>query len=394
MRVLVATPSLPLPFGKADARWLYVVVKGLAARGHEVVCLACTEADENQVAVAAAGAEADGYRLRHVPLVLDPSSVLKRKIGSLVRPFSEYEKVAALRLAFDEEAASADIVHVEHLFNSRIAVEHPKAVTYLHHLEIIDWEQRTDLDLRTRVTRLQMERATSQILSSTRRVLGATSRIVARVKATNPSIEAAIVPVSIDPSLYPDLPLTRDPVVGVIGSMHWYPSRSAADRVLVDLWPRIHEQVPEARLLVAGWGSEENLGHRFPLEGAELLGAVDSPEDFFGEISLLLYPPARGSGFKIKVLEAMAYGRAAISNGEGLEGLTDRGDLVAVAAETDDELVAATVDLARDPDRRASLGASGRIQVVDVYSPEPAIERLLDAYDEVGLLTPRLRARA
>ena len=394
MRVLVVTPSLPLPFGKADARWLYVVVKGLAARGHDVVCLACTEAGEEEVAAATTGAEADGYRLRHVPLVLDPSGVLKRKVGSLIRPFSEYQKVAALRVAFDEESALADVVHVEHLFNSRIALDHPNAVTYLHHLEIIDWEHRTGIDLRTRITRLQMERATSQILSRTRRVLGATSRLVARAKTINSSIDASIVPVSIDPSLYPDLPLSADPVIGVIGSMHWYPSRSAADRVLVDLWPRIYDQVPDAKLLVAGWGSVENLGHRFPLEGAELLGAVDSPEDFFGAISVLLYPPARGSGFKIKVLEAMAYGRAAVSNAEGLEGLTDRGALVPVAAETDDEFVEAAVALLRDPGRRMSLGASGRQQVVDIYSPEPAIERLLDAYDQVGLLTPGLRARA
>jgi hypothetical protein len=40
--------------------------------------------------------------------------------------------------------------------------------------------------------------------------------------------------------------------------------------------------------------------------GAEALGPVSSSADFFGQLSLLLYPVARGSGMKVKVLEAMA----------------------------------------------------------------------------------------
>ena len=384
----------PLPFGKADARWLHVVVTGLAGRGHDVLCIACTEEPDDQVQESQRLADAGGYEFTHVPMALDPSSVAARRLNSLRRPFNEYERVAELQKLVQREAATADVVHVEHVFTSRICDGLENAVTYLHHLEIIDWEERTDVDLRTRVVRKQMERATSQILRSTSRAIGATSRLVARSLTINPNLKTAVVPVSIDPSLYEVPPLPDEPIVGVIGSMHWYPSRSAADRALTRLWPEIHRQVPDARLLVAGWGSEENLGHRFPLEGAELLGAVDSPIDFFGAISTLLYPPARGSGFKIKVLEAMAYGRAAISNHEGLEGLTDRGELVPVHAETDAEFIEATVSMLADDDRRTALAAQGRTLVEDVYSPEPAIDRLLDAYSQLGFGSGRTGSAA
>lgn len=384
MRVVVVTPSLPLPFGKADARWLHVVVTGLSRRGHDVLCIACTEESDENVAAATAMSADSGYEFVHVPLELEVEPVARRRARSALTPFNEYTRVAALRETVSAAALTADVVHVEHLFASRIAEGLPNAVTYLHHLEVIDWEERVGLDRRTRVVRAQMERATKQILRRSTHVIGATSRLVARAKATAPHLETAVVPVSIDPSLYDTLPLRTDPVAGVIGSMHWYPSRSAADRALTRLWPAIHQEVPEARLLVAGWGSEERLGHRFPLAGAELMGAVDRPEDFFGAISTLLYPPARGSGFKIKVLEAMAYGRPAISNHEGLEGLTDRGELVPVHAESDDDFIVETVALLRDGPRRAALAAAGRAQIDDVYSPEPAIDRLLDAYERLG----------
>lgn len=175
-------------------------------------------------------------------------------------------------------------------------------------------------------------------------------------------------------------------VFGVIGSMHWYPSRSAAERVLTRLWPQIHEQMPEARLVVAGWGSDRYLGHLFPIEGAELAGEVASPEDFFASISTLLYPPERGSGFKVKVLEAMAYGRPVISNAEGLEGLSDRGRPAAAEATTDAEFVDRAVCLMGSASQRQALGAAARVAIETDYSPEPAVDRLLDAYERFGLI--------
>ena len=213
-----------------------------------------------------------------------------------------------------------------------------------------------------------MKRATAQILGESSRVIVGTNRLADRVLHINPRLRVSVVPGSIDVDLYPVLPHPAEPVVGLIGSMNWYPSHSAADRVMRKLWPEIHRMVPDSRLIVAGRGSSEKLAHHFPLAGAELLGTVARPEDFFSSISVLLYPPTRGSGIKIKVLEAMAYGRAVVSNAEGLEGFGDRGEIVAVQAETDDEFIEHTVSLLNNPQRRAALGSAGRSQVAEVYS--------------------------
>ena len=384
VRIVVATPSLPLPFGTADARWLHVVVTELARRGHHVVCLSCTEEGPERIAAAGASADHHGFQLRHVPMRLSEHPV-RRKLHSFRRPFSEYVRVPELVRALDEEAGAADVVHIEHLFPGWLGLDRDDAVTYLHHLEVIDWEHRTDLSRRERTTRMQMERATQHLLCRLPRIIGATSRLTDRVGDYQPGVAAEVVPVSIDPSCYEVLPLPDRPVVGVIGSMHWYPSRSAAERVLTRLWPQIHRAVPEARLVVAGWGSEVALGHLFPLPGAELLGAVERPEDFFGWINTLLYPPARGSGFKIKVLESMAYGRAVVSNSEGLEGLTDRPNPIGPPLDEDHALIDRTIELLHDGAERARLGAAGRQLVDEVYSPRPAIDRLEAAYQHLGV---------
>lgn len=65
MRVVEVMPSLPLPFGAADARWLHVMVS-------------------------------------EQPLV--------RTVRSAVCPFGEYRRVDALMRAIDEESADVDLI--------------------------------------------------------------------------------------------------------------------------------------------------------------------------------------------------------------------------------------------------------------------------------------------
>jgi glycosyltransferase involved in cell wall biosynthesis len=186
-------------------------------------------------------------------------------------------------------------------------------------------------------------------------------------------------------SLYDELPAVADPVVGVIGTMIWYPSLSAAQRVITRLWPRIRAAVPEAQLVVAGRASELCLGSLFPVEGALLLGEVDHPVDFFQRPRVLLYPPPRGSGVKIKVIEAMAYGVPVVSNREGLEAV-DCLDCV-LRGESDDDLVAAVVGLLRDDEKRDHVRTAARDYVEQQFGPDVAVDRLLSAYRTHGLLT-------
>lgn len=387
MRIVVFSPSLPLPFGTADARWLYVMLGELSGRGIDVTVISCTEQDEGSVVEAHRLCEGRGVELIHVPLHLNEGRVA-RKTSSLVRPFSEFLRCTELSQAIDRQLSKGyDVFHIEHLFPTWAGLHYDRSVTYLHHLEVVDWQGRPDLDLRQRLTYLQMRRATRSLLKEIDKLLVATPRLaveVGKIRGSN-GASLPVVPIAIDPDIYKPIAPVLNPVVGVIGSMHWYPSRSAAERVVQRQWPAIAGAVPDARLLVAGWGSDTYLSKYFPLEGADLLGPVDKPPDFFEQIAVLLYPPARGSGMKVKVLEAFAYGIPAISNQEGFEGITIQADSPGISAESDGEFVDRTIELLREPHRRRVLGQAARTLVETQYSPKPAIDRLLVAYERVGL---------
>jgi glycosyltransferase involved in cell wall biosynthesis len=188
----------------------------------------------------------------------------------------------------------------------------------------------------------------------------------------------------IDTRLYPMTAGNDQPVVGLIGSMNWSPSRRAAHRLL-NLWPNINEKIPSARLLIAGWNSESYLANRFPLPNATLIGEVADPFDFFSQVSVLTYPTPRGTGVKVKVLESFAYGVPVVSNKEGFEGL----DILqgeALVAETDDEFVAQTVAVLSNGAERERVRQAARRLVEAKYSPVPTVDRLLDAYKRLGLM--------
>ncbi len=51
----------------------------------------------------------------------------------------------------------------------------------------------------------------------------------------------------------------QEPIVGLIGSMHWEPSRSAAERLISRIWPLVKQRFPQAKLFIAGWNAAKYL---------------------------------------------------------------------------------------------------------------------------------------
>lgn len=382
VRVIIVSPVLPLAFGNTDARWLHVITAELARRNVDVTCISSTEEPPEAVDDALRSAERHGFQLTVVPLSLS-EGVVRRKLASLRRPFSERDRCMALRVALEREVERGyDIVHIEHLFNGWLALRLPRSVVYIHHLEVADWGGGTDLTLRERQVLFQMSRATRHLLKHTSLAIVATRRLAREIQRFR-RLPVPVVPIGIDTQLYTMPVFTPSPTVGLIGSMHWSPSLQAAHRLL-DLWPGIHERIPEARLLIAGRNSEQYLADRFPAANATLIGQVSDPSDFFSQICVMVYPARRGTGVKVKVLEAFAYGVPVVSNHEGFEGLAV-GPNTAVIAQSDREFITQTVAILKNAPERERIRLAARRLVEQEHSPSPTVDRLMDAYEQLGL---------
>ncbi|MGJ8495994.1 hypothetical protein ACSFB1_12460, partial [Glaesserella parasuis] len=86
--------------------------------------------------------------------------------------------------------------------------------------------------------------------------------LVEAIKRLCPAATIGLVPLPLDLRLYPFIPQPTRPVekrLILIGSMHWWPTRRAALRLLTKLWPAIKELEPAAELEIVGWGATEVL---------------------------------------------------------------------------------------------------------------------------------------
>jgi glycosyltransferase involved in cell wall biosynthesis len=96
-----------------------------------------------------------------------------------------------------------------------------------------------------------------------------------------------------------------------------------------------------------------------------------------------------GAGSRLKILEALALGRAVVSTRVGAEGLdlTDSEHLV--LADEPRAFAAATVALLRDRDRRRALGAAGRRRVEEEYDWKSITAPLLPLYEQLVAASAR-----
>lgn len=122
--------------------------------------------------------------------------------------------------------------------------------------------------------------------------------------------------------------------------------------LLDDVWPRISAQRPDAQLRVAG--SIRNAWHRPVPTGAELLGRVESLEDEYRRAQVVVAPITVGTaGVKIKVAEALSFGRPLVSTSPGVDPADPAAFGEAVDVTDDPQLFAdAVCRLLNDPDLR------------------------------------------
>lgn len=388
MRAVLVLPAAPLPFGDTAARWSHLLARELLGSGHEVACLTVSDEPAARVAEARARLEAAAGRGRlrwHAFPLRGAVHPLRRKLRNAYRPFSELAYAPGLRETLAAELARGyDVLHLEQLWSGWVGLGVPRSLLNVHHLEIIDLEHARPRTWVERKARWQMRRATDRLLRATPSMRLFTPRLHARVRTFNVRARLWVVPFALDLSLYPMQPVVDEPVVGLLGSMHWPPSRSAAERLLTRIWPLVKARVPRARLLVAGWNARRYLADFAHLPDVAIEEDLAAPTDFFSRVSVLAYAPGRGSGMKIKVMEAMAYGVPVVTTSEGVEGMEVVDGEHAFVAEEDAAIADHIEALLADRASRLRLRDSARGLLEARYTAGPVMGRMMEVYDQVA----------
>jgi glycosyltransferase involved in cell wall biosynthesis len=160
-------------------------------------------------------------------------------------------------------------------------------------------------------------------------------------------------------------------VVLTVASFLHVPNQKGVDRFVSDVWPRVRARVPDATFRIVGSRMTPDLRARWGrVPGVEPVGFVDDLHGAYAGCAFAVSPLFYGGGSNIKVLEALAHGRACVVtpfSARGFEGVLGEGDGLAIGAGADG-LAEACVALLEAPDRAARLAERGAALVAEHYS--------------------------
>ena len=130
--------------------------------------------------------------------------------------------------------------------------------------------------------------------------------------------------------------------------MSWFPNRDGVAWFLDEILPRIVRARPDAQFALVG----KNAGLQVPSSVAgnvQLLGFVDDLVPVMQEAAVYVVPLRAGSGTRLKVLEAMAFGKAIVTTHIGSEGIALDDGENAIYADSADDFAAAVLRVMDDP---------------------------------------------
>ena len=196
----------------------------------------------------------------------------------------------------------------------------------------------------------------------------------------------------------PEHEQTAAPEILFVGSFRHLPNVIGFDRMAYEVMPLVWRRFPGARLrVVAGLRHEPFQEEYAKANGrgsvdprVEIHGFVEDLRPLYARASVVAAPLAVSAGTNIKVLEAMACGKAIVSTPAGCAGLNLQDGHDALIRASWAEFADATGELLGSAGLRSALGERARQAAVARFSWDRIAEAAYESYLE---LAGRSRAR-
>jgi len=184
----------------------------------------------------------------------------------------------------------------------------------------------------------------------------------------------------IDTSGYEFRPSGREPFTLLfLGSFRHLPNVEALQWFLQEIFPRIRQDEPRARLVIVGSDPPPRHSLRDP-EAIEMIGFVEDVREPLMRYSVFVCPILAGSGVRVKLLEAFAAGIPVVSTRLGAEGLAEQDGEICALADDPAEFAGHVVHLLRHPAEAEALARRARAEVVAKRDMRAMTERLVECY--------------
>ena len=144
-----------------------------------------------------------------------------------------------------------------------------------------------------------------------------------------------------------------------IGNFMHPPNVDAAIRLTDRIFPAVRARVPGTMLRIVGAQPPPELLAR-AREAIDVTGRVPDVVPWLNAAALVVVPLRVGGGMRVKVLEALAHGKAVVASPRALDGLTVNDGVDVAVADSDEEFVTRIVSLLQSPNARGAMARNAR----------------------------------
>lgn len=323
----------------------------------------------------------------HKALALGTSLASRQPFAAIAHRSAAYrDRIAALLAAHPCDVIHADTIGLAPF----VDLDAPKAATVLthHNVESMLMARRSEVEtglaartfLRREAGKLRAAERTLSPRFDVNIVMSENDGVVLRGIA--PTARTMVVANGVDVDYFTPGAEAATPTLIYGGGMNMFANRDAVMHFLREVWPLVKAAEPTVRFLAVGQDPPPELQAMAQQDPQVVVtGYVRDIRPYIAEAAVYVVPLRVGGGTRLKVLDAMAMGKAMVSTAVGCEGLAVTPGEHLLVADEPRPFADAVVSLLRDRARRETLGRSARALVERDYA-WPAIGRqLMTTYD-------------
>ncbi|MCD6553485.1 MAG: glycosyltransferase [Anaerolineae bacterium] len=403
MNLLFLTPQIPYPPQHGGALRAYNLIRVLAQR-HAITLLSFVRTPED---LDRAGPLRDCCR--RIETVPAPTrSHLRRAFSVFLSP----EPDLALRLVSTEFQARLDallreshfdVLQIEEIMLARYGLAlntntepQPRLVFDTYNAEYVLQQRAFETDVRhprrwagalySLIQWRKLRRYEARVCRRFDCTVVVSQADAVALHALDPALPLVVVPNGVDVAHYASYtPGANDPVLPpnslvFTGKMDFRPNVDAVLWFVESVLPLVQQQVPDVRFYVVGQSPLPRVRALAANPAVIVTGRVPDVRPYIAGAAVYVVPLRIGGGSRLKILEALAMGRAVVSTSLGCEGYPLVADRELVVADEPTDFAREVIALLRDPARRAELGAAGQRFAAERYDWSVIAPLLEEAY--------------
>jgi len=151
-----------------------------------------------------------------------------------------------------------------------------------------------------------------------------------------------------------------------------------------EIFPMVRARQPHARLILVGHAPPASVTELAHIPGVEVLGYVEDLMPILKKSEVFVVPLLSGSGIRVKILDAFAWGIPVVSSQVGFEGIDARAEEHLLVADATRDFAEGVLSCLENPKHAMTMARRARKVAEERYA-WPEVDRFLDKAIEEAL---------